>query len=162
MNKSIYGFIPARNLASRLGHNYGETKGEVVKKLREIAQSVEDGAYVEPPKLTIGQWIEIWLNEHCGNLKGYTIRNHRSQVKTHILPSLNSVKLARLSPHMIQTMYNMLERKKGLAGKTVHNIHGILHKALAQAVKIGYLKNNPADGCTVPRVIIEEFEAAGG
>ena len=33
------------------------------------------------------------------------------------------------------------------------NIHGILHKALQQAVSIGYLRFNPADACTLPRVV---------
>jgi len=31
-------------------------------------------------------------------------------------------------------------------------VHGVLHKALGQAVTLGYIKFNPADGCTLPRV----------
>ncbi len=41
----------------------------------------------------------------------------------------------------------------GLSAKTVKNVHGVLHKALKQAVEIGYIKFNPADSCKIPRVM---------
>ena len=41
--------------------------------------------------------------------------------------------------------------KPGLSPKTVQNIHGVLHKALQQAVKIGYLRINASDACELPR-----------
>lgn len=39
----------------------------------------------------------------------------------------------------------------GLSAKTVHNIHGVLHRALQDAVCIGYLKFNVADNTKLPR-----------
>ena len=48
--------------------------------------------------------------------------------------------------------------KEGLAPKTVKNIHGILHKALQQAVANGYIKNNPADRCILPRAVRKELK----
>lgn len=48
--------------------------------------------------------------------------------------------------------------KSGLSPKTVKNIHGVLHKALQQAVAIGYLRFNPADACTLPRVERKELQ----
>jgi integrase len=33
----------------------------------------------------------------------------------------------------------------------VKNIHGVLHRALQQAVMIGSLRFNPTDACTLPR-----------
>jgi len=39
-----------------------------------------------------------------------------------------------------------------LSVKTVKNIHGIFHKALKQAVILGYLKFNPSEACTLPRM----------
>ena len=41
--------------------------------------------------------------------------------------------------------------ENGLAAKTVIITHGVLHKALQQAVAIGYLRFNPSDACTLPR-----------
>ena len=44
-----------------------------------------------------------------------------------------------------------------MSPKTIKNIHGVLHKALQQAVAIGYLRFNPADACTLPRIIKKEL-----
>ena len=39
-----------------------------------------------------------------------------------------------------------------MSAKTIKNIHGVLHKALKQAVELGYLRYNPADACKLPRI----------
>lgn len=41
---------------------------------------------------------------------------------------------------------------KGFSPKTIKNVHRVLHKALQQAVLIGYIRFNPADTCILPRV----------
>lgn len=70
---------------------------------------------------------------------------------THIKPALGAVKLTALSAPAIQTFYNNLQRQ-GLSPKTIKNTHGVLHKALEQAVKVGYIRYNPSDACELPRV----------
>lgn len=56
----------------------------------------------------------------------------------------------------IRGFYNDCQRgtggKKAISPKTIKNLHGILHKAFAQAVEIGYLKVNPTDACKLPRI----------
>ena len=44
-----------------------------------------------------------------------------------------------------------------MSAKSVRNIHGILTKALSVAVSIGYIKTNPADRVTLPRVEKKEI-----
>ena len=58
---------------------------------------------------------------------------------------------------MIQAFYNAMgepseQDPECLSAKTVKNVHGVLHKALQQAVLIGYLRYNPADACILPRI----------
>ncbi len=53
---------------------------------------------------------------------------------------------------MIQTMYNDLQRDKGLSAKTVKNVHDVLHRALEQAQKMGFIRNNPTETVTLPRI----------
>lgn len=45
-----------------------------------------------------------------------------------------------------------IKSKKAISPKTIKNGHGILHRALQQAVAIGYIRNNPSDACVLPRV----------
>lgn len=63
--------------------------------------------------------------------------------------------LRELTPVHVQRFVNHLESKKSgdkpLNPKTVKNIHGVLHSALQQAVRIGYLKINPASLTILPK-----------
>lgn len=53
---------------------------------------------------------------------------------------------------MIQQTYNELQTDKGLSPKTIKNVHGVLHRALEQAQKMGYIRNNPLTAVTLPRI----------
>ena len=46
--------------------------------------------------------------------------------------------------------------QKGLSPKTIKNIHGTLHKALEQAVRVGNLHHNPTDACELPKAYKKE------
>ena len=129
----------------------GKTQKEVSQKLKAITSSIDDGTYIAPCKLTVGQWLDIWTNEYLGAVKPRTVDLYKGVVGARIKPSLGALKLDGLTPHAVQTYFNSLTRE-GLAPKTVKNIHGILHKSLQQAVINGYIRNNPADSTVLPRV----------
>ena len=136
---------------------YGATEKEVLQKLQRVQVSITDGTYTEPSRITVGQWLDIWTKEYLGGVKANTKISYTATCKNHIKPDLNAVKLLSLSAHTIQASYNKLQKgtgnKKGLSPKTIKNIHGVLHKALQQAVKIGYLRFNPADAVELPRIV---------
>ena len=78
-----------------------------------------------------------------------------SHIETHLKPALGAIRLTDLRPHQIQALYNRLLRSSknpdGLSPKSIKNLHGVLHRALKQAVMVGYLRSNPADACILPR-----------
>lgn len=129
----------------------GKTQKEVSQKLKAVTTSIDDGTYVAPCKLTVGQWLDIWINEYLGAVKPRTVDLYKGVVEARIKPSLGALKLDGLTPHAVQTYFNNLTRE-GLAPKTVKNIHGILHKSLQQAVLNSYIRNNPADSTVLLRV----------
>ncbi len=135
---------------------YGETQKEVRQKLQRACTAIDDGAYLEPAKMTLGQWLDVWEREYIGDVKPFTVRSYSDQIRNHIKPALGAVKLSALASPDIQKFYNGLQRgtegKGGLSPKTIKNIHGVLHRALVQAVELGYLRYNPADACKLPRV----------
>lgn len=130
----------------------GKTQKEVSQKLREATKSIDDGTYKEPCKLTVGEWLEIWSKEYLGSVKPRTVESYKGHIKKHLKPAFGAVKLEALAAHTIQSFYNALGTEKNLSPKTVKNVHGVLHKALQQAVAIGYIRVNPADACALPRV----------
>lgn len=135
---------------------YGATQQEVRKKLAQATTAIDNGTYKEPCKMTLSQWLDIWASEYLGGVKPKTVESYNCQIKTHIKPALGAVKLEALNTHAIQKFYNGLSKGKGdaprLSPKSVKIVHGVLHKALQQAVSIGYISFNPSDACTLPRV----------
>lgn len=130
----------------------GKTQKEVAKKLKEATAAIDAGTYTAPSKMTVGEWLDTWTAEYLGGVKPRTVDLYKGVVKARIKPGLGALKLDALNPHTVQNFYNGLS-KDGLAPKTVKNIHGILHKALHQAVANGYIKTNPADSCILPRAV---------
>mgnify|MGYP004647564293 FL=1 len=130
----------------------GKTQKEVREKMQSVAVAVNEKTYIEPSKLTLGQWLDVWEAEYLGDIKPLTLASYKRTVKNHIKPALGAIKLQALSAHEIQGMYNAAQRgDKPLAPKTIKNLHGVTHKALQQAVELGYIKFNPADACKLPR-----------
>lgn len=135
---------------------YGATQKEVREKLQKISVEISEGTHVEPSKMPVSEWLDIWLSEYTANVKPNTIVTYRVQVKHHIKPFIGRVSLSALRPHQIQTMYNRLgagdETNKPLSPKSIKNVHGVLHRALDQAVLLSYIAKNPCIGVRLPRI----------
>ena len=135
----------------------GKTQKEVAQKLKQMSLDVDNGTYQEPSNLTVKDWFEIWQKDYMGDVKASTKLLYSRNVDLYIVPNLGAVKLDSLTTPMIQKLYNQLtsenqESGKPLSPKTIKNIHGILHKALQQAVENGVIRVNPSDACKLPRV----------
>lgn len=137
----------------------GKSQKEVREKIQSIAVELNEGTFVAPSKKTLGEWLDIWLAEYQGSKKPLTIQNYKQAIKKHIRPALGGVLLKSLTNLMIQRFYNSLtEGDHPLSPKSVKNVHGILHKALDQAVKAGELKTNPSDNCVLPKQVKPEIK----
>ncbi len=141
---------------------YGKTQKEVRQKLQQVSVAIDEGIYTEPSKLTVKDWLKIWLKEYTGNVKPYTAYTYAIEVNTYIIPALGSVRLAELTAPMVQAFYNALQagtkNQSALSPKSIKNIHGVLHKALNQAVSVGYIRFNPTTACTLPRIERKEIK----
>ena len=139
---------------------YGKTQKEVSSKIKEILRNIDDGSYIAKYVLTVGQWIDFWFKTYNANIKPLTYDSYSAIIKNHIKPQIGDVQLQDLQPHHIQEMYNFLidkENGKGLSVKTTQNVHGVINKALRQAVKLNYIKTNPASACVLPKHIKKEI-----
>ena len=131
---------------------YGKTQKEVRQKLAKITSEIDEGTYIEPNSIKLSDWLKTWLRDYIGNVKRATVKSYTDHVNLNIIPYLGKTQLSKLSPAMIQSMYNTLQREKGLSAKTIKNVHGVLHRALTQAQKMGYIRLNPLDAVTLPRI----------
>ena len=131
---------------------YGKTQKEVRQKLAKITSEIDEGTYIEPNSIKLSEWLTVWLRDYIGNVKPATVKSYADHVKLNIIPYIGKTQLGKLSPAMIQTMYNTLQHEKGLSPKTIKNVHGVLHRSLTQAQKMGYIRQNPLDAVTLPRI----------
>ena len=138
---------------------YGVTQKEVRQKLAKITAEIDEGCYMEPVKESLEEWLRIWLKTYVKpSVKPYTLNSYEGVCNRFLIPELGRVKLSELSAIQIQQMYNSLLTDRGLSAKTVKNVHGILHRALRQAVKLGMIRANPSEMCDLPKVRRKEFK----
>ena len=43
---------------------YGDTQKEVLTAMRDVLKAVDDGLYIEPTRLTLAQWLDIWQSDY--------------------------------------------------------------------------------------------------
>ena len=140
---------------------YGSTQKEVQQKLSQAVAEVDCGTYQPPSKMTVGQWLDVWQREYLGGVKPFTAQGYAKNIRVHLKPAMGAIKLDALSTHTVQKFINDMSKPHGdkppLSPKTVRNAPGVLHKALQQAVKVGYIRFNPADACELPRLERKEI-----
>lgn len=140
----------------------GKTQKEVREKMQAVAVELNNGTYIEPSKMTVGEWLDIWHDAYLNNIKPRTVKIYENDIRLHIKPALGAIRLENLKTHTIQKFYNDLRKgakgERPLSPKTVKNIHGVLHHALNQAVANEMLRFNPADACTLPRIERKELK----
>lgn len=131
---------------------YGKTQKEVRKKLHQVITEIDEGTYSEPSKIKLSLWLDEWLRDYTGNVKGSTLKSYQDHVRLNIKPYIGDILLSKLGTAHVQSMYNKLLREKELSPKTIKNVHGVLHRALEQALKMGYIKINPLNAVMLPRI----------
>ena len=134
-----------------------KSKKVVAQKLKAALAAIDAGTYKAPCKMTVAQWLDIWVAEYLNSVKPLTKHNYNKQVQKHLKPALGAARLETLDTHTIQRFYNSLIAS-GLSPKTVKNVHGILHCALQQAIACAYIYRNPADACKLPKVTKPEIK----
>ena len=138
---------------------YGKTQKEVRQKLTEVTAEIDSGTYLEQTKDTVGEWLDTWLKTYAlYSVKSYTYDAYERSCNIHIKPALGRIRLSALTAPQIQQFYNSLITEKELSPKTVKNIHGVLHRALGQAVKLGLLRSNPTNVCDLPKAHRKEIK----
>jgi len=139
---------------------YFETRKEAQDWLAKVQHEKRTGQFVEPDKVTLGEWIKRWMEVYKRlEVEVTSYDFYETLINCHIIPTLGEIELQKLRPMDIQKMYaekiknGRLDGSGGLAAETVRRIHNILHGALGQAVKEGLVTRNVADAVEPPKII---------
>lgn len=140
-------------------HSGYRTRKEAEAALATYLVSREAGTWVEPSKLTVGEFLERWLVDHMrARVRPSTYHSYTNQVRRHLIPALGAHRLTKLLPLHIEAHYAAaLER--GLSARSVTYQHRLLREALQQAVRWQLLGRNVADAVTPPTAHRKEMRA---
>lgn len=179
---------PITNKRRQKWYSGFRTKKAAEAELAKLLHQMQTGAYVEPTKLTLGDYLRQWLDDYAKqNVSGKTFERYEQIVEKSIVPALGSLPLSKVQPLQIQNFYAQQlesgrkkrakaktaalepesaeatetkaeEPPKGLQPQTVLHFHRLLRKALAQAVRWNLLAANPADRVEPPKVRPQEVQ----
>ncbi len=136
---------------------YVKSQKEGVRKLRELQNEIEKGTLPTGPDRTLKQYLEYWIEEvHKSKVKVSTYVKYRKLIHSYIIPVLGDIKLQKLTPQQINSLYRKKEQD-GLTPKTINSIHGVLHKALDDAMKWRYVSYNVCSAVSPPRIVKSEM-----
>jgi len=145
---------------------FAEKQSELMPKLHELKDQYAGVELTEDSSITLGEWLERWLNEYKKPiLRPSTYAGYSKDIANHILPYLGTKRITQLKTAEIQKHYNRLlesgriqdnGKGKGLSNATVRGIHMILREALDSAVREGLIPKNPADGTSPPKIYRNE------
>ena len=140
----------------------GKTQKEVAQKLKAALAALDSGTYIAPCKMTVEEWMDVWSKQYLGGVKDSTVAAYNATIRTHIKPGIGAIRLEALDTHLVQSFYNGLREstkdREAVSPKTVKNVHGVLHKAMQQAVANGYIRFNPTNSCILPRIEKKELQ----
>jgi integrase len=146
-------------------HSFKGTKREAQIKLAELIASVGKGAYVEPHKVTVADFVRARVDqwEAAGDISARTAQRYRQLVENQIVPYLGATLLQKLRPLDVEAWHAALRNggrvrgKGGVAARTTGHAHRILGKALRDAARNGILSRNVVSEHSAPKVTDDEM-----
>ncbi len=149
----------------------GKTQAEVKEKLKKAIEENVGIDYGRAKNYTVGSWLEVWMENYAKiKLRPSTFKTSQGFLKNHIKPQIGSIPLADLTSLDLQRFYKHLldggrvdrieakKKPKGLAPKTVRNIHQMIGSAYNLALEQRLVTKNPTQGCALPKVEHKEMK----
>lgn len=128
---------------------YADKQQDALKAMRAAQKENDDGLHTETTRITVGQWLKVWLEEYQKPIiRENTYYGTKGIINNYIIPALGAVKLRELTSPMIQRFYNDLNKNN--SDWLVREVHAKFRTALNKAVKLRYLIVNPASVCNLP------------
>ncbi|MEC3429847.1 site-specific integrase [Bacillus thuringiensis serovar nigeriensis] len=132
------------------------TKKEAENALTKLLSEVHTGTYVEPSKLSYGEYLQDWFNTKKHSVGIQTAKVLKGYLNSRIIPSLGNIKLTKLTSLHMQNYVNSL-RDEGLKRGTIEKIIKIIRNSLEHAIDLELITKNVAAKTKLPKVDKEEL-----
>lgn len=135
---------------------YAKSEKLVTEKLRGELHDLDTGHWREPSKMTVAEWMEIWLRDYQTHTTPRTVKIYSDHVRLHINPVIGGIKMPKVSPIHVRRVISAMS-EKGLSPTYIHHCHGVLSVSFNAAIESGVIKTNPARGIKTPRRVKKKF-----
>lgn len=132
-----------------------EAQQSMIEKLREI----QTGLLVDTTEMTVAEYMQYWLENYAKTSTRHTTFNvYVQRTNRYVISMIGRLKLKDLKAMHLQRMYADLlrdgakYRTGGISPMTIRHIHGMMHKALENAVRWQIVPRNVAQMVELPRV----------
>jgi integrase len=122
---------------------YGQTKAEVIDKLRLLRNDLAAGIRADAASQTLAEWLSHWLESVKPTVEPNTYGPYERHVRLHISPLIGRLKLAKVKVAQIRAWYAELA-KGGVSPALQRKVGTTLTMALNMAIVEEVLGDNPA------------------
>ncbi|WP_067509447.1 site-specific integrase [Actinoplanes sp. TFC3] len=134
----------------------GETRDEVVRKLRKLREQLDAGLPPADDRLSVGDFLDRWLLVNLpGSVGPSTLNNYDDTVRLHLRPGLGRKKLTKLTVRECDQLWQA-KRAADYSSNSIRIMRTVLSKALGQAEREGLVPRNVAALSAPPRVSAKE------
>jgi integrase len=128
-------------------------EAEAKRAERKALLSKDDGVFVDPSKITVGELLDTWLKSKRGTISVNSEADYASAIRLHLKPALGHLRVQKLNADTIQNVYDAWQdREKPLQPRLIARCHSVLRQALDQAVKRHTIATNVALAVDPPSV----------
>jgi integrase len=138
----------------RFTKTFHGTLTEARKELRALVRSGDTGEHVDPTKMTVGQWIDQWIEAGAPGRKKKkvgqrTLERYEELLRVHVKPKLGARPLQKLAATEIDELYRELDSlvdedgDRKIAPMTLHHVHVTFNSCLSTAERKGLILANP-------------------
>lgn len=133
--------------------SYADTYEEADKAVLQEIAKVEQGTFIPPDKITVGEWLdEWWANTKQESYRANPRYKRKNIIESRIKPAVGHIVLQKLTARQLQALSATWAREDELAPRTIHSYLGLLSLALDSAVKVGIITANPCKAVSLPKI----------
>lgn len=129
--------------------NTPKGKSASLKIGQKWLEQIENGLLPEAGKITLGEWIAIWLKEYIKpNVRVKSYDKYEGCLLQYVKPRLGGTPLQKLREPQLTTLFNDLlksggKKGTGLSSSTVKATRRYISMCIEQAIKSDLLTKNP-------------------
>lgn len=149
------GTDPHTGRRRQLSRTVRGSRTQAQRELRSLGAFANVGPSVGA-RTTMGELLDRWFAANEAGWATTTVRSTWSIIDRQLRPKLGHVRVRELTTVMIDEFYASLRVNGAVEGGplspgSVQRIHGVLHRALAQAMRWEWIWSNPAASASPPR-----------